>query len=63
MIPGLIEPSLKLLESSFVDRRLKFEYLPSFFEWQILFFAVALGIALFYIGYRYLPLTEESRSK
>ena len=63
VIPGLIEPSLKLLESSFVDRRLKFEYLPSFFEWQILFFAVALGIALFYIGYRYLPLSEESRSK
>ena len=49
VIPGLIEPSLKLLESSFTDRRLKFEYLPSFFEWQVLIFIVALGIALFFL--------------
>lgn len=58
VIPGLIEPSLKLLEDAFIDRRLRFEYLPSFFEWQVLTFIVALGIALFYLGYRNLPLAE-----
>ena len=63
VIPGLIEPSLKLLEGAFIDRRLRFEYLPSFFEWQILFFIVAVGIAVFYFGYRYLPLIEERRAK
>lgn len=62
VIPGLIEPSLKLLESSFTDRRLKFEYLPSFFEWQVLIFIVALGIALFFLGYRNLPLAGKGRT-
>jgi molybdopterin-containing oxidoreductase family membrane subunit len=59
VIPGLIEPNLKLLETSFSDRRLKFTYLPSLFEWQVLFFIIAVGIAIFYIGYNYLPLTQD----
>lgn len=63
VIPGLIEPNLRLLETSFSDRRLKFTYLPSFFEWQILFFIVAIGIAVFYFGYHYLPLMEEKVAK
>jgi Ni/Fe-hydrogenase subunit HybB-like protein len=30
---------------------------PSFFEWQVTLFIVALGTGLFYLGYRFLPLT------
>lgn len=58
VVPGLIEPQLKGLEKAFVDPRLRFEYVPSLFEWQVVLFIVALGFALFYIGYRLLPITE-----
>jgi molybdopterin-containing oxidoreductase family membrane subunit len=58
VIPGLIEPQLKGLEKAFIDPRLRFEYMPSLFEWQVVLFIVALGFALFYIGYRLLPITE-----
>lgn len=61
VIPGLIDPSLKLLESSFSDHRLRFEYLPSFFEWQVLGFIVAVGCAIFFVGYQLLPLTGKRR--
>jgi len=58
VVPGVIEPQLKGLEHSFTDPRLRFEYIPSLFEWQVTLFIVALGFALFYIGYRLLPITE-----
>lgn len=58
VIPGLIEPHLQGLQTAFTDHRLVFKYLPSFFEWQITIFVVALGIALFFLGYRFLPLTD-----
>lgn len=58
VVPGLIEPPFKGLEEAFIDPRLKFEYVPSLFEWQVVLFIVALGFALFYVGYRLLPITE-----
>jgi len=63
VIPGLIEPHLHGLQTAFTDHRLVFKYLPSFFEWQITGFVVAVGIGLFYLGYRLLPLTDGSREQ
>jgi len=64
VIPGLITPELRGLERSYQDpvgpiNRLSYSYFPSAFEWQVLAGVVALGIALFYLGYRYLPLVKK----
>jgi molybdopterin-containing oxidoreductase family membrane subunit len=59
VIPGLIEPNLRELETAFRDHRLLFHYVPSLFEWQVTLGVVAMGAALFYLGWRLLPLTEE----
>lgn len=59
VIPGLIVPELQGLQSAYLDpigHRLSYTYLPSFFEWQVLMGVLAVGIALSYLGYRYLPL-------
>lgn len=60
VVPALVEPQLRGLERSYRDARLVFEYLPSWFEWQVVFFVVALGIAIFYLGYRWLPIVRTS---
>jgi protein NrfD len=59
VIPGLVAPELQGLQSAYLDpigSRLSYAYVPSFFEWQVLMGVLAVGIALFYLGYRYLPL-------
>ena len=58
VIPGLITPTLRGLENSYVDHRLVFQYAPSWFEWSVVAFIVALGGAIFYIGSRILPLAQ-----
>ncbi len=64
VIPGLVFPELRGLEHSYTDptlpfNRLSFDYVPSLFEWQVFFGVIAVGIALFYLGYRYLPLVTQ----
>jgi len=59
VIPGLVTPELGGLERAYLDPiggRLSYAYLPSLFEWQVVIGVVALGAALFYLGYRFLPL-------
>jgi len=56
VIPGLIVPHLRGLESAYVHPRLVFHYVPSFFEWKVTFFVVAVGMTLFFLGYWLLPL-------
>lgn len=59
VIPGLIVPELRGLENAYFDpvgNRLVYAYLPNLFEWQVTAGVVALGIAAFAIGYRFLPL-------
>ena len=56
VIPGLAVPELKALESAFRDSRLGFEYFPSAMEWLVTLFVVAVGIAVFYLGLRMLPI-------
>jgi protein NrfD len=61
VIPGLITPELQGLQQAYLDpigNRLSYTYFPTFFEWQVTIGVVALGVALFYLGYRYLPLVQ-----
>ena len=66
VIPGLITPELQGLQTAYLDpitNRLSYDYLPSFFEWQVLGGVVAGGIAVFYLGYRYLPLVPRGATR
>jgi protein NrfD len=66
VIPGLISPELQGLQTAYLDpigHRLQFTYLPSMFEWQVTIGVLAIGVALFYLGYRYLPLFNNSRPR
>lgn len=61
VIPGLVTPELRGLEHAYIDPiggHLSYHYVPSFFEWQVLMGVVALGMALFYLGQKYLPLMQ-----
>jgi molybdopterin-containing oxidoreductase family membrane subunit len=62
VIPGLIAPNLRELQTAFIHPRLAFQYVPSFFEWQVTFAMIALGIAIFFLGCKLLPLREERRA-
>ncbi len=57
VIPGLITPQLQGLQTAYQSHRLSYQYTPTVFEWQVLLFVVVLGIGVFYLGYRHLPLT------
>ncbi len=62
VIPGLVSPELQGLERAYLDPiggRLTYSYLPNLLEWQVTIGVVALGVALFYLGYRFLPLVGE----
>ncbi|MHB8153981.1 MAG: NrfD/PsrC family molybdoenzyme membrane anchor subunit, partial [Bacillati bacterium] len=59
VIPGLISPELRGLQTAYLDpigHRLSYSYVPSIFEWQVTIGVLAIGVALFYLGCRYLPL-------
>ena len=66
VIPGLITPELRGLENAYLDPvggRLTYAYMPSVFEWQVTIGVVALGVALFYLGYRFLPLLHATAAE
>jgi len=56
VIPGLIEPQLKGLDTAYTDSRLSYDYFPSLMEWLVLIFIGAFASGLFYAGFRSLPL-------
>lgn len=59
VIPGLVTPELRGLDRAYVDpigAHLSYRYLPTLLEWQVLMGVLALGIAIFYLGQRRLPL-------
>jgi len=61
VIPGQITPELQGLQNAYLDpigNRLAYIYLPTVLEWQVTIGVVALGVALFYLGYRFLPLVR-----
>lgn len=56
VIPAQVVPEIKGLESAFIEPHLIFSYLPSFHEWRLVFFILAFGSALFYAGWKILPV-------
>lgn len=58
VIPGFITPAMKGLQQAYTDNRLQFIYFPSSSEWAVFAFCVAVGVALFYLGTRFLPLVS-----
>jgi molybdopterin-containing oxidoreductase family membrane subunit len=63
VIPGQITPALEGLRDAYVDKRLLFHYVPSAFEWSVVAFVVAFGIALFYLGQKILPLRDLNQTE
>jgi protein NrfD len=61
VIPGLVIPQLEGLDRAYIDSRLSYDYFPSVMEWLVVVFVAAVGTAIFYLGYRLLPLVEESK--
>ncbi|MCL4507207.1 MAG: polysulfide reductase NrfD [Chloroflexi bacterium] len=58
VIPGLITSAFPGLQEAYQGPRLLFSYFPSLTEWQVALFVFMLGIGLFYLGYRLLPLVQ-----
>ncbi len=58
VIPAQTEPSLRGLERAFAGARLVFQYLPTLHEWLVGLFVISVGIGIFWLGYRLLPLLE-----
>ena len=58
VIPAQIEPGLRGLERAFTGARLVFQYAPTLHEWLVSLFVVTVGIGIFWLGYRLLPLIE-----
>lgn len=61
VIPGQITPELEGLEKAFTDARLSFTYAPTTHEWLVMLFFVTVGLAGLWLGFRFLPLTHESK--
>lgn len=59
IIPGLAYPEIQGLERAYADLRLTFNYFPSLLEWQVSAFVTSLGIALFALGMRLLPIVPQ----
>jgi protein NrfD len=56
VVPGLVRSPLPGLAQAYQSARLSFHYSPTFFEWEILIGVVALGVGLFYVLWKLLPL-------
>ncbi|MDE3095972.1 MAG: polysulfide reductase NrfD [Chloroflexota bacterium] len=63
VIPGLIIPELKGLNTAYVEPHLSFTYFPSLMEWLVLLFVVAIGVGIFYAGNKLLPLATGDESE
>jgi molybdopterin-containing oxidoreductase family membrane subunit len=61
VVPGLAVPELQGLERAYADARLHFDYFPSMAEWLVAVFSVSLGIGLFGLGLRILPIAEVAK--
>ncbi len=59
VVPGGMVPAFEGLRTAFIDSRLRFEYFPSLMEWLFEIWVVSLGMIIFLIGQRYLPLFKE----
>lgn len=58
VVPSLVQPKLEGLINAYHDHRLLFAYFPSLFEWSVVAFSVALGVAVTYVLTRVLPVVD-----
>ncbi len=58
VIPGMLHPEIDGIAKAWVNSKLTFSYLPSMMEWQVLFFVVAIVMAVFMIGKKILPIYQ-----
>ncbi len=61
VIPGLIEPQLRGLDTAYQEARLEFSYFPSVMEWLVLIFVGTFATGLFFAGFRNLPITPRGK--
>lgn len=57
ILPGQTIPELAGLASAYTDPRLTFSYAPSSMEWLVGLLVASVAVAVFYVGYRLLPVT------
>jgi molybdopterin-containing oxidoreductase family membrane subunit len=58
VIPGMLDPEIPGIAEAWVNSKLTFSYLPSIMEWQVLFFIVAIVMAIIMIGKAVLPIYQ-----
>lgn len=58
VIPGMLDPEIPGIAEAWVHSKLTFQYVPSIMEWQVLFFIIAVVLALFMLGKRFLPIYQ-----
>ncbi len=56
VLPGFVSPELQGLQLSYHDGRLLYQYVPTWPEWELVAFVIAVGVALFAIGIWLLPI-------
>ena len=56
VIPGLAVPELQGLQTAYTGPGLSFDYFPTLTEWLLQVWIVSLGLIVFLIGYRLLPI-------
>lgn len=54
VLPGQTTERLPGIAEAYVDHRLRFAYSPSAHEWAVIAFGVALTLAIYYVGSRFL---------
>lgn len=63
IIPGLAVPELEGLGTAFTGPGLTFSYFPTLSEWSLQLWIVSLGVLLFLVGYRVLPIIGKEVSQ
>ncbi len=60
VLPGQTTERLPGIAEAYVDHRLRFSYSPSAHEWAVVAFGVALTLAVYYLGRRFLPVENKA---
>ncbi len=58
VIPAYVAVQIQGLVFPALGPNYSYSYFPNLFEWQLLAFVVAIGMALLLLGYRILPLID-----
>jgi len=62
VVPPLTQPLMEGMGDAYFSQRAVFEYFPSFMEWAVSAGILAMGIALLFLGVRFLPILPAASS-